>query len=367
MRDYDGAIQRWLTRDPAGEAGGLNLYEYDDNDPINESDPSGLDPGEGELQAQGRVTHRAIQEFYMQQGAKEEAPVNRFANGEKTSGFADLKFEGKLRGEIGPASPTGVRDKLAQLSTFRGTKGELFLYKQTATTPVEGDTIEFVRLTPAQGTQILDELKAGTLAKSDIWTRATQLADGKVLSTTVSKTAAERAGRVFYRGKPYDLNYASAEGEAAAGAESAGETAAANPLKKILPAGPVAGAVGVILTSPSTAQAAEFKPLMSFGMDDVVAANVELTQITRPSTVASLTFLSIFINETNLPRQTAILRVMTRRELEELASLRVQINEDVWLLDIHGQYTYSDVRAATPEEVSEYRRNGAPLKFVRDP
>jgi uncharacterized protein RhaS with RHS repeats len=36
-------MQRWLNRDPAGEAGGINLYGFVLNDPLSNSDPLGLD------------------------------------------------------------------------------------------------------------------------------------------------------------------------------------------------------------------------------------------------------------------------------------------------------------------------------------
>jgi RHS repeat-associated protein len=42
QRYYDPAIGRFLTPDPIGWAGGLNLYAYCDNDPLNYVDPSGL-------------------------------------------------------------------------------------------------------------------------------------------------------------------------------------------------------------------------------------------------------------------------------------------------------------------------------------
>lgn len=42
LRYYDPAAGRWLTRDPIGYQGGLNLYAYCGNDPVDALDPSGL-------------------------------------------------------------------------------------------------------------------------------------------------------------------------------------------------------------------------------------------------------------------------------------------------------------------------------------
>ncbi len=42
-RVYDSRTGRWLSRDPIGEEGGLNMYLYADADPVNKSDPLGLD------------------------------------------------------------------------------------------------------------------------------------------------------------------------------------------------------------------------------------------------------------------------------------------------------------------------------------
>jgi len=41
-RYYDPANGRWLTRDPIGDRGGVNIYGYVGNEPSNRRDPKGL-------------------------------------------------------------------------------------------------------------------------------------------------------------------------------------------------------------------------------------------------------------------------------------------------------------------------------------
>ena len=43
-RWYDSRDGRWLSRDPIGVEGGVNLYNYTDNNPVNRVDVTGLCP-----------------------------------------------------------------------------------------------------------------------------------------------------------------------------------------------------------------------------------------------------------------------------------------------------------------------------------
>jgi RHS repeat-associated protein len=61
-RAYDPDFGRWLSRDPIGEQGGVNLYQYVANDPINRWDLFGLI--DFDLFAPGTPEHRNIQLFY---------------------------------------------------------------------------------------------------------------------------------------------------------------------------------------------------------------------------------------------------------------------------------------------------------------
>jgi RHS repeat-associated protein len=50
-RNYDADSGRWTTKDPVGFGGGPNAYRYVGDDPVNFSDPSGLWPAHGALNA----------------------------------------------------------------------------------------------------------------------------------------------------------------------------------------------------------------------------------------------------------------------------------------------------------------------------
>ena len=93
-RPYTAELARWLGRDPIGEAGGINLYAYTGNNPINYTDPSGKlfggdDAIEGDAYLVGlavlagysayeavQMQHQSeisLQDFYIRLHARKEA------------------------------------------------------------------------------------------------------------------------------------------------------------------------------------------------------------------------------------------------------------------------------------------------------
>jgi uncharacterized protein RhaS with RHS repeats len=94
---YDSTIGRWLSRDPIGEEGGLNLYRYVGNRPIHTVDPLGLtdalgiwwentgEPLLGFLGDVGKLLDDASQRFL-------GAPLEAFPAGAQLSeAFASLR------------------------------------------------------------------------------------------------------------------------------------------------------------------------------------------------------------------------------------------------------------------------------------
>jgi RHS repeat-associated protein len=56
-RYYDPGTGRFVTRDPSGYGGGVNLYGFAGDNPVNEMDPSGLDPQDGSADGDDPTTY----------------------------------------------------------------------------------------------------------------------------------------------------------------------------------------------------------------------------------------------------------------------------------------------------------------------
>ena len=78
-RYYDAGAGRFLTRDPIGYGGGMNLYGFAGNNPVNESDPSGYNPLSRYLGRKLSAFERAAQKAgqtameFLEEGAEAKA------------------------------------------------------------------------------------------------------------------------------------------------------------------------------------------------------------------------------------------------------------------------------------------------------
>ena len=78
-RYYDAGAGRFVTRDPIGYKGGINLYGFAGNNPVNESDPSGYNPLSRYLGRKLSAFERAAQKAgqtameFLEEGAEAKA------------------------------------------------------------------------------------------------------------------------------------------------------------------------------------------------------------------------------------------------------------------------------------------------------
>jgi len=115
-RAYDSETGRWMSRDPLAEGGGLNLYTYCGNDPLNCLDPLGLAPWSAYLTglvkgaiigaAVGLVAAAAVAAFPVAFAAG--AVVTATAAGVTALGIAF--YAGLSLGKTGMALASGIQD-----------------------------------------------------------------------------------------------------------------------------------------------------------------------------------------------------------------------------------------------------------------
>ncbi len=85
-RDYDPAVGRWTSKDPIGFAGGLNLYGYVVQDPVNLVDPEGESPAAFVL----RITRKRWKHIF-EGHARAQAGKTTFKTANPTRICKDIK------------------------------------------------------------------------------------------------------------------------------------------------------------------------------------------------------------------------------------------------------------------------------------
>jgi uncharacterized protein RhaS with RHS repeats len=159
---------RWLPRDPIGENGGLNLYDYVNNNPINVADPLGLDPYSdlfGAIADGNAAQIQLVLDTYADAGLTEEqAALGRTAlqhlerkAAEETARVAAKQLEGRCINNVGKLAnkfnktPGEIKDALHKaknnaLQRFKG-KG----MKANVNVTVDPDTGEIYPQIPGGG------------------------------------------------------------------------------------------------------------------------------------------------------------------------------------------------------------------------
>ncbi len=127
-RYYSPGTGRFLTRDPKGYGGGINLYGFTGNNPVNENDPSGLaptlsgqpvqDPIEESLERLWQNSGRSVYRLVIRPAGR---GLVRVAG---TAGIAATLFfmsEGRVADDsTGPGSPYALQHAAKKLKEPRG-------------------------------------------------------------------------------------------------------------------------------------------------------------------------------------------------------------------------------------------------------
>jgi RHS repeat-associated protein len=136
FRFYDPNLQRWLNHDPMGESGGVNLYRFSANDPVNLIDPDGLAPQLISLEFDprtGQVTSLYGPDYASARAPNKVSPLITLDSArDAIRGILDLPYT--LRKKLLPDEVNDFLDDLGEMLDPEPPEGTL----QTAAPPLPG-------------------------------------------------------------------------------------------------------------------------------------------------------------------------------------------------------------------------------------
>ena len=121
-RYYDPRAARFVSEDPIGFKGGLNLYGYVDDDPVNWADPSGLCPCRVTVRC--RPVHHPVPEKVSKVSGGTVVPVHCYVVGTNSSGGNTTYTGGPSGGFLGawpqPGFPSNKDDSIDDPIIWQG-------------------------------------------------------------------------------------------------------------------------------------------------------------------------------------------------------------------------------------------------------
>ena len=100
-RDYSPSLGRWLTRDPIGYQGGINLYGFVNSSPVGNVDGTG--PPGGTIAAVANANGTATNVGYYF-GKVTDSATAKLGNGSTMTGEATVKAKAKVTQNLKPSS-----------------------------------------------------------------------------------------------------------------------------------------------------------------------------------------------------------------------------------------------------------------------
>jgi RHS repeat-associated protein len=190
-RVYDPDLGKWLSRDPTGEAGGINLYQYVGNDPVNFIDLSGFCAQRGFVGGRGQSRDPNSGKIVDSSGEPSRDQLNPLNPINFTGQNSPLGSEGNVAAEAGVPRITE-----AGLSRIEGHLASIVAE--------DGSTALGDRANQA----MLARLRAGQTAPQDINFYVHELKESARVGAGLDQQAAHEAA-LQWQGIPYKTGYES--------------------------------------------------------------------------------------------------------------------------------------------------------------